>query len=66
MTTVTIDGSTHRKLKKLKERAGAGSFDELLRTMAEKELEVPESLFGEVEGLSEGETREHRDRNDRE
>jgi len=65
MTTVTISEDTHRKLKKLKEKEQIKSFDELLDNIAEKELSAPDSLFGEVKGLKEGEIREHGDRADR-
>lgn len=64
MTTVTVDESTHRKLRKLKEKKGAKSFNELLNEIAEKELQLPDSMFGAAEGLSEGEIREHEDRTD--
>lgn len=65
MTTVTISEDTHRKLKKLKDKQKINSFDELLDNIAEKELSTPESLFGEVKGMKEGEVREHDDRVDR-
>lgn len=67
MTTVTIDEKTHRKLKKLKQDRGAGSFDELLNDLAEKELEVPsaEEMFGSMNIEDKEEVRENRDRNDR-
>ena len=65
MTTVTISEDTHRKLKKLKDKESASSFDELLDSIADKELSVPDSMFGEVKGLKEGEIREHEDRVDR-
>lgn len=65
MTTVTISDDTHRKLKKLKEERDADSFDSLLREIAEEELEVPESMFGALKGIKEGEIRDHNDRIDR-
>ena len=51
MTTVTIGSDTHRKLKKLKSKKNFGSFDELLREIAEKELEAPniDEMFGSME-----------------
>jgi predicted CopG family antitoxin len=50
MTTVTIGSDTHRKLKKLKSKKNFGSFDELLREIAEKELEAPniDEMFGSM------------------
>lgn len=51
MTTVTIGSDTHRKLKKLKSKKNFSSFDELLREIAEKELEAPniDEMFGSME-----------------
>ncbi|MFO7793346.1 MAG: antitoxin VapB family protein [Candidatus Nanohaloarchaea archaeon] len=50
MTTVTIGSDTHRKLKKLKSKKNFGSFDELLKEIAEKELEAPniDEMFGSM------------------
>lgn len=50
MTTVTIGSDTHRKLKKLKSKKNFSSFDELLREIAEKELEAPniDEMFGSM------------------
>jgi predicted CopG family antitoxin len=65
MTTVTITDETHRKLKKLKKKKDIQSFDQLLDEIADEKLQAPESMFGEVKGLKEGEIREHKDRADR-
>ena len=67
MTTVTINNETHRKLKKLKELRGASSFNELLETIAEEELQVPSSkeLFGSSELKDSEKVREHKDRSER-
>lgn len=67
MTTVTVSGDTHRKLRKLKEERGADSFDSLLRELAEEELEIPssEEMFGAFKGIKDGEIRSHEDRVDR-
>lgn len=65
MTTVTITDETHRKLKKLKEKKEVQSFDQLLDEIADEKLQAPESMFGEVKGMKEGEIREHKDRADR-
>lgn len=64
MTTLTISERTHRLVKKVKEKEGASSFDELLEKIAEERLEVPspEEMFGSMKI----ENKEHiRDRNDR-
>lgn len=67
MTTVTINDETHRKLKKLKKLKGAASFNELLESIAEKELQVPssEELFGSSELKDREKVREHKDRSER-
>lgn len=65
MTTVTISGETHRKLKELKKEREADSFNELLEEIADKELEVPDSMFGAVKGMKKGDIRDRNDRIDR-
>ena len=61
-TTITVSQATRRMLERLKEDRGAKSFDELLAGIARKELAIPESIFGEVKGLSRNYRREHEDR----
>lgn len=67
MTTVTISEDTHRKLKKLKDKESASSFDELLDSIADKELDVPssEEMFGSMEIKDKENIRDHNDRVDR-
>jgi predicted CopG family antitoxin len=65
MTTVTITDETHRKLKKLKKKKKVQSFNKLLEEIADEKLQSPESMFGKIKGLKEGEIREHKDRTDR-
>ena len=62
MTTITVGSMTHRFLKKLKEKRGAKTFDELLGDIAEEQLEVPDSLFGTAPGIEDEFEREHEDR----
>ncbi|MFB6294534.1 MAG: hypothetical protein ABEI97_02130 [Candidatus Nanohaloarchaea archaeon] len=61
-TTITVDRTTHAKLAKLKEAEGAETFDELLAGIADRELAVPESLFGAASGLRDNFEREHEER----
>lgn len=67
MTTVTIDDETHEKSKKLKEKQGSKSFNQLLNDIAEKELEITDSeeMFGSMEVKDSVKVREHRDRAER-
>lgn len=67
MTTVTIDDETHEKLKKLKEKEGSKSFNQLLNDIAEKELEIPDSedMFGSMNLKDSEEVRSHKDRAER-
>lgn len=64
MTTVTIRSDTHRKLKKLKSKKNSGSFDELLREIAEKELEAPniDEMFGSMDIEDKENIRDSKDR----
>ena len=61
-TTITVREITRKKLKKLKERRGAKSFDQILSEMADRELGIPDSLFGKAKGLSSNFEREHEER----
>lgn len=67
MTTVTIEESTLRKLKKLKKEKDAGSYDELLNELADEELEIPsaDEMFGSMNIGNKEDVREHSDRADR-
>jgi len=61
-TTITVRETTRKMLERLKTERRAKSFDDLLAGIARKELEIPDSLFGEVKGLSKNFKREHEDR----
>jgi len=61
-TTITVRQTTRKMLERLKTQRGAKSFDDLLAGIARKELEIPDSLFGEVKGLSKNFKREHEER----
>ncbi len=61
-TTITVDELTRIKLEKLKYRKGARSFNELLREMADRELELTSSLFGTTKGLRRNFERDHEER----
>ena len=63
VTTVSVSEDTHRKMRKVKEKKGSGSFDELLEDIMEEELDLPDSLMGEAEFV--GSKDDLRDRNDR-
>lgn len=63
-TTVSVSEETHRKMKNVKEKLSAESFDQLLNELMEKELDLPDTLMGEAEVEAE-EVREHEDRTDR-
>jgi predicted CopG family antitoxin len=67
MTTLTISERTHRMVKKLKEREGASSFDELLKKIAEERMGTPssEEMFGSMEIDDKEDIRDHDDRVDR-
>lgn len=67
MTTVTISEDTHRKLKNLKEKLSAGSFDSMLEEIADEKLDLPstEEMFGSAEIKNRDEIRERNDRIDR-
>jgi predicted CopG family antitoxin len=67
MTTVTISGDTHRKLKKLKEKLSADSFDSMLEDIANEKLEVPstDEMFGSAEIKDKEKIRDRNDRTDR-
>lgn len=67
MTTLTISERTHRLVKKVKEKEGASSFDELLEKIAEERLEVPssEEMFGSMEVEDKEDIRDRNDRVDR-
>lgn len=51
MTTISVRRGTLRALKRLKERMGADSYDEVLREMISREEGMPESMLGETPGL---------------
>ena len=61
-TTITVKETTREKLKKLKKKRKAESFDQLLDEISGEELETPKSLFGKVKGIQENFEREHEDR----
>lgn len=63
-TTVSVSEETHRKMKNVKEKLSAESFDQLLNELMEKELDLPDTLMGEAE-VDSDEVREHSDRTDR-
>jgi predicted CopG family antitoxin len=67
MTTVTVSRETHRKLKQLKERENAGSFNELLDKIAEERMETPstDEMFDSMELKDRDEVRDRNDRMDR-
>lgn len=67
MTTVTISEDTHRKLKNLKEKLSASSFDGMLEEIADEKLDLPstEEMFGSAEIKNRDEIRERNDRIDR-
>lgn len=67
MTTITVSGKTHRKLKQLKQKRDADSFDILLEEIAEEELEIPskEEMFGSMEIDDKQDIRDRKDRIDR-
>lgn len=48
--TIQVKDGTYRALVKLKERMGAGSFDEVVAKLVFKELGIPEDLFGADRG----------------
>ena len=45
-TTIQIDKSTLEKLKKLKKELHSPNYDNVINYLIEKELNLPESLFG--------------------
>ncbi len=45
-TTVQISETTRQKLEMLKEQAGMRTLDEVISSIADKELKVPKSMFG--------------------
>ncbi|KXB01152.1 hypothetical protein AKJ45_00985 [candidate division MSBL1 archaeon SCGC-AAA261F19] len=61
-TTITVKRGTREKLERLKKERKAKSFDQLLADIAEKELGIPDSLFGKVKGIKENFEREHEER----
>lgn len=67
MTTITIDEAAHRKLKRLKEKEGAKSFNELINTITDERLDIPssEEMFGSMTIEDKEEIRDHDDRVDR-
>jgi predicted CopG family antitoxin len=67
MTTITIDESAHRKLKKLKEKEGAKSFNELVNIITDERLDIPssEEMFGSMSIKDKEDIRDHDDRADR-
>jgi predicted CopG family antitoxin len=67
MTTITIEESAHRKLKKLKEKEGANSFNELINNITDERLDIPssEEMFGSMSIEDKEDIRDHDDRADR-
>ena len=67
MTTITIDENVHRKLKKLKKREGANSFNELVNDITDEKLDIPssEEMFGSATIEDKEEIRDRKDRADR-
>ena len=49
-TTIQIKESTLEKLKKLKREKQATSYDEVIKILIEKELQLPETLYGFLKG----------------
>ena len=47
-TTVQISDTTRQKLETLKEQLAAGTFDEVISKIADKELKAPKSMFGKA------------------
>lgn len=47
-TTVQISDVTRQKLETLKEQLEAGTFDEVISKIADKELKAPKSMFGKI------------------
>ncbi len=45
-TTIQVEKPTVQLLNRLKEKMGASSYDKVIRKLAEKEEQIPESLFG--------------------
>lgn len=63
-TTVSVSEETHRKMKNVKEKLSAESFDQLLNELMEQELDLPDSLMGEAE-VDSDDFRDHNDRTER-
>lgn len=61
-TTITLKNTTREKLERLKKKRKAKSFDRLLDNIADKELQVPDSLFEKGKGLKENFERDHEER----
>ena len=61
-TTITVNENTRMKLQELKTRRGIRSFDELLSEIADRELELPTSLYGKGKGLRKAFERDHEER----
>ena len=47
-TTVQISDTTRQKLETLKDQLSAGTFDEVISKIADKELKSPKSMFGKA------------------
>lgn len=45
-TTIQISSTTRQKLETLKRQEGAGTLDELVSRMADRELKAPKTMFG--------------------
>jgi hypothetical protein len=50
-TTVQIADTTKQLLDHLKEQRHASSFDEVIVSLAKKELHIPESMYGKFPAL---------------
>lgn len=47
-TTVQISDTTRQKLEILKEQLSAGTLDEVISKIADKEIKSPKSMFGKA------------------
>jgi predicted CopG family antitoxin len=57
-TTIQIDKTTLEKLKKIKKEMNSPNYDEVINYLIEKELNLPESLFGFMKGKTNSFVRE--------
>ena len=48
MKTIAIQEETFQLLNELKEKIGAGSFNEIIVNIIKKETKIPKSMFGSL------------------